>query len=317
MLLEECKHRMVELLADGDLRAARELAWRAKDEYPRQRALVAAWVAETLCRLDEPETAIAVLREAVDAGVWWWAEILRVNPPLTPVHGRPDFEEIVVRAEALRDRDRRGVAPIVFRPDSEPVGVLIPLHGRSDHHLSFARRWAAARTAGFLVVVPHSQEVTTSDGDIGWINEDLARLQMVAIHSRLAERERRLPVVFAGYSQGARLAAEWSLTGLLPEVAGFVTLCPPDDRMPVATGRSHSGIRGYVLTGEHDDDRPGAERFSAHLTANGVPVALDVMPGMGHGYPPDFGERLGRAVTFAIGGGDRDGTPWPAPTAGQ
>lgn len=309
MRLEECKHRMVELLAEGDLRAARELAWQAKDRYPRQRALVTAWVAETLCRLGEKESAIAVLREAVDAGVWWWQEILRVNPPLTPIHGRPDFEEIVDRAERLRGRDRSDVAPIVFRPDDEPVGVLIPLHGRSDHHLSFARRWSAARTAGFLVVVPHSQEVTDSDGDIGWIDEELARKQIVAIHSGLAERERRLPVVLAGYSQGARLAADWSMSGLLPEVAGFLTLCPPDDRLPGLPEGGRAGIRGYVLTGEHDDDRPGAERFSAHLTASGVPVKLDVMAGMGHGYPPDFGERLGRAVTFVAGTAGR--------TAGQ
>jgi predicted esterase len=319
MHLEERKHRVVELLADGRLRAARDLAWRAKDEYPRRRALAAAWVAETLCRLDEPETALAVLREAVDAGVWWWEQILRVNPPLTPIHGRPEFEEIVVRAEALRERGRSDVAPIIYRPDSAPAGVLVPLHGRSDHHLSFARRWEPARKAGFLVVVPHSQEATTSDGDIGWIDEAMARRQIVTIHSRLADGERRLPVVLAGYSQGARIAADWSLTGILPEVAGFVTLCPPDDRMPAVAGRNRAAaaprIRGYILTGEHDDDRPGAERFAAELTANRIPVVLDVMSGMGHGYPPDFGERLCRAVSFVIGGGAPESETGDSPRA--
>ncbi len=309
MYLEECKHRVVELLADGQNQAARDLAWHAKDAYPRRRALAAAWAAETMCRVGEPETAIAVLNEAVDAGVWWWEEILRVNPPLTPVHGRPDFEKIVLRADALRDRRRRDIDPIVHRTDSTPVGVLIPLHGRSDHHVSFARRWAGAVQAGFHVVVPHSQEVTTSDGDIGWIDDRLGRQQIIEIHARLSDRERRLPVVLAGYSQGARLAADWSLTGALPEAAGFVVLCPPDDGLPVVTDLDQvAPCRGFILTGEHDDDRPGAERFAAHLTENGVSAAIDVMDGMGHGYPPDFDERLRRAVAFVIG----DGTAAPA-----
>ncbi|MFB9905630.1 hypothetical protein [Allokutzneria oryzae] len=298
VFLGQLKHVVVELLADGRDQEARDLAWRARDRYPRQRALTALWVAETLCRVGDPDTAVAVLGEALDEGVWWWGEVLTINPPLAPIQDRADFAEIVRRSEECRDRTDVVVAPTVHEPDSEPVGVLVPLHARTDRLKSFARRWSSARDAGFRVVVPQSGQLTTSDGDVGWVDERLAREQVAGLCSEVAGD---LPLVLAGYSQGARFALEWSLAGAIADVAGFVALCPPEDRMPVVTGSSDR-LRGYVLTGEHDDDRPAAERFAADLARNGVSSVLDVMAATGHSYPADFAQRLPRALTFVLPG---------------
>jgi predicted esterase len=304
--LGDFKHRVVELLARDRREEARDAVLEARLRYPRQRALAVAWAAETLCRLDEPDTALDVLAEALDGGVWWWEQILRNNPPLAPLQGRSDFEEMIRRSESKRVRSSRALPPIVYPPATAPVGVLIPLHGRNDHHASFARRWEAARNVGFLVVVPTSAEATTSDGDIGWIDEEKAKRQVQSIRAGLSDDYRHSPVILSGYSQGARLAADWALSGALPQIPGFVVVslpadCPPPTG-PAPVTRPSVRPRGYVMTGEHDDDRPAAERFAAHLTERGVTVHLEVMAGMGHSFPPNFADRLPIALSHVIQG---------------
>jgi predicted esterase len=300
--LGHLKHHVVELLAAGRGQEACDAVLAARLRFPRQQALVAAWAAETLCRLGEADLAVGVLAEAMDRGAWWWEGILRANPPLGPIQGRADFKEIVQRAERARPNAARTRPPIVYSPSARPVGVLLPLHGRSDHHITFARRWEAARDAGFLVVVPASSDATTSDGDLGWIDEDRARTEVRRIYAALAYSYRRLPLVLAGYSQGARIAAEWALTGVIAAAAGFAVVCLPADRVPDARGAPET-TRGYLFTGEHDDDRQAAERFTEHLTEEGLAVRLDVMAGVGHAYPPDFATRLPAALSFVLGEG--------------
>ncbi|MCP3803843.1 hypothetical protein NLX83_31700 [Allokutzneria sp. A3M-2-11 16] len=292
MFLGQVKDKVVELLADGRFGEARELALRARGAYPKQRALTEIWVAETLCRTGDEDAALAVLRDALDEGVWWWHELLMINPPLRSIQGRPEFAEIVRRSEGCRDRAPRETTPIVFEPEGKPRGVLVALHARADRHVGFARRWKPFSTAGFRVVVPQSSEVSTSDGDLGWIDDGLARGQVAELCAGVADG---LPLVLAGYSQGARFAAEWSLSGVIPEATGFIALCPPEHNMPVVTDAARPS-RGVVLTGEHDDDRPAAERFAAELARHGFDVKLDVMAETGHTYPKDFADRIHGAL---------------------
>ncbi|SDM58784.1 alpha/beta hydrolase [Allokutzneria albata] len=292
MFLGQAKDKVVELLAEGRFGEARELALRSRGAYPKQRALTEIWVAETLCRTGDDDTALAVLRDALDEGVWWWHELLAVNPPLRGLQGRPEFAEIVRRSEEHRDRAPRETTPIVFEPEGPPRGVLVPLHARADRHSGFARRWKPFSTAGFRVVVPQSSEVTTSDGDLGWIDEGLARAQVAELCADVADG---LPLVLAGYSQGARFAAEWSMSGAVPGATGFIALCPPDHRMPEITEATRPSPC-VVLTGEHDDDRPAAERFAAGLAERGFDVRLNVMADTGHTYPKDFGDRIHAAL---------------------
>ncbi|WP_143261475.1 alpha/beta hydrolase [Allokutzneria sp. NRRL B-24872] len=296
MFLGQLKDSVVDLLAEGRHAEARELAMRAHGGYPKQRALTEAWVAETLCRTGDDDAAIAVLREALDEGLWWWEEILTINPPLRSLLGRADFAEIVRRSEQRRDRTPQDVPPMVYEPEGRPRGVLVPLHARTDRHRGFARRWSAACEAGLLVVVPQSRELTTSDGDVGWIDEDQARAQVAQLCASVADG---LPVVLAGYSQGARFALEWTMSDAVPEATGFLALCPPEDRMPVIADPARRP-RGYVFTGEHDDDRPAAERFAAELARHGFDTGLEVMAETGHTYPKDFAERLLRALGHVL-----------------
>jgi predicted esterase len=104
--------------------------------------------------------------------------------------------------------------------------------------------------------------------------------------------------------QGAALAIDLALREALPPVRGVIAVVPALRDLPglapaiaLATQR---GLRVWLVTGEHDDGRTGVETLAAQLSQTGVPCHLDIAPGVGHDFPPNFAARLPAALDFVL-----------------
>jgi hypothetical protein len=99
-----------------------------------------------------------------------------------------------------------------------------------------------------------------------------------------------------------------ALRGTVP-VCGFVLLGPggpttpdPDSLLPLIRQQRATGVelRGYLLLGELDDEDPAEthKRLAELLTENGIPCGFEIIPGVAHDYPENFGPIVQRALAF-------------------
>jgi uncharacterized protein len=149
-----------------------------------------------------------------------------------------------------------GLAYTLWRPDEEPWGGLVVIHGagsRKENHHDFAR---AARDAGLAVVVPDLRGHGESEGALdGRVLDDLAKV------AELVPEPRAL----RGSSMGGYLAiAAAERVG----ARAVVAICPASHAMLLR------GLRANDF--EFEADRPSLEAFlEAHpLEPPDVPLLL-------------------------------------------
>jgi len=74
----------------------------------------------------------------------------------------------------------------------------------------------------------------------------------------------------------------------------------PEALASLAAEAAERGIRGWLLTSEHDPSRPQVEQFHTEVTKRGLACELVVEPGLGHDFPEDFGGKLAAALKFIL-----------------
>jgi pimeloyl-ACP methyl ester carboxylesterase len=140
-----------------------------------------------------------------------------------------------------------------------------------------------------LVAVESSQLSTPAYRT--WPDQDAAARDVAAALATLPPEDRRLPMIAAGFSAGARAALLWALRGDPCEVAGFVAVAPAVWPDQVTDYLAHTPP-GLVVIGAEDD-------MVAEVTecVRALPhVQLDVVPDHDHAYPDDFPGRLAAAL---------------------
>jgi hypothetical protein len=78
-------------------------------------------------------------------------------------------------------------------------------------------------------------------------------------------------------------------------VAGAAVL---DDVAPVLPAAAARRLRAWFLTGDRDFARAAVLETRDVFVSAGVECQLSDVPGVGHGFPPDFDERLPAALDF-------------------
>jgi dienelactone hydrolase len=117
----------------------------------------------------------------------------------------------------------------------------------------------------------------------------------------------RARVVTAGISKGGEVAVWLALSGALP-ARGFIAIAPggpridePERLLPLVEASREQGIRGYLIVGDQDTFcYEPTLKLAAFLKQHDVAHELEVHPGAGHGFPPDFEQSLRRALEFII-----------------
>jgi predicted esterase len=273
----------------------------ASGRFPDRRATTSFWIACLLSLMGEHDDAVAVLAGGIERGEWWGEGLLRGDRDLAPLQGRADFDAVIDAARRRQAADRSRPALNVLRPSTAQRGFVIALHGAGGTIESVAAQWQHATELGYVVGIPLSSQRATSDDDRrGWDDVDLAAHEVADARDHIS-RELELDVervIFAGFSQGGRRVVEWALTGVPLDVRRFIGIASGVDQIPrqdvdrQLASVAQRGVRAAFLVGEEDFVLQSVKPFHETFRAAGIASRLDVLPGVAHDYPPDFGLRL-------------------------
>jgi predicted esterase len=248
--------------------------------YQRASAEVAAG------RLDSAEQITA---DALAAGHLWRVSLLAA-PSLEPLWGRARFE--AVASEARRRVEARHLKPkvLVTTPGGSlgAAPMVLALHGANGTAAEELEQWRPATELGFIVAAGQSSQPTTASTFCWDPPRERVAQDLRAIAAGLPPHAR---VVAAGFSQGAWVALNLALEGRVLVAGSVVMVAPfagPGQDLPAGWRR----LKVAIVLGEQDVYREPAERLAEQLRQREHHVSLEVIPGLGHAYPPDFAARL-------------------------
>ncbi len=190
-----------------------------------------------------------------------------------------------------------------------PCPLLIGLHAGRSLSLKSIPFWQVPATHGWLVGVPQSSQALWSGGYV-WDDEQIARDEIEAHMHGLMEKYTvdRRRVILAGHRNGGELATFLPVSGGI-DARGFIAIGPtgalmddPDQWARILQGRPPRGLRGVVLLGEHDPAPRVAEirRTVDIFNTLGLPCLLEIVPGVGSDYEPDYDQAILRAIDFVL-----------------
>jgi predicted esterase len=291
--------RLAEALDAVDEESAALPGWRSRTTY---------WRASLLSSLGRPDESLAALRSGLDAGLWWRPDWLTTDHDLEPLWDLPDFAEIVSRSERRQAAANAGGPERpevrVFPTAGEARGLLVALHMYGVTADESAPYWRPATEQGLTVAIAESTWIQ-ADGRPCWDDDEAARRDVA-----LAVEEARAvasggDLILAGASQGGMRAIEMTLRGEAGNARAFIGVVAglADLDLLEETGRAAArrGVRGWLLTGDRDAAQQAVELLHAQLNGAGLSCRLDVIPGLGHTFPHDFGDRLKAALPFLLG----------------
>lgn len=291
---------------------ALDLLTREGERFADQAVMILYLRSCMAARVDQPDLAIQILREALDRGFWYGEQIIRDSPSWQPLQGRPDFEELAAIGIARQAEAREEPKRFVLEPEGgcraeRLCPLLIALHGNGSNGLEALNGWRPATGAGWLLAALQSSQAGMTDSYI-WNNQDIA-LREIAEHDAALRGEYAIDasqVIVAGFSMGGVTALRAVLSGTVA-AQGFVLLGPggpaldtPEVWLPLIPQAAGRGVRGFVLMGEQDTGIPqdAIRALVDLLNTHGVPCRLELVPGLAHDYPPDSAHYLERALAF-------------------
>lgn len=310
--------RLLELSAakrDGDALA---LAVDIAQRFPEQAAESSYLLACAYNRAGHDEQALRTLEVALDRGSCWHESLLLWSPSLKPLRNRPEFRRILARSKVRMDALEVGthVRVAIFAPQAVegagPPPLFLPLHSGADVPGEHDADWAAATGLGVLVAVPRSSQRRTSDTfwwgapnqpfdqerserDVGSAYDEVRATYALDVAR----------VLLGGFSQGACLAVTLALQNRPFPVCGFAAVGPGiedlEPLLPLMEPAAARGLRGWILAGERERGLDMITRLGHELTSHGLSCQVEVVPGLGHEFPDDFGTRLQSGLRFALG----------------
>ena len=272
----------------GDFAAGLEIARAAHGECPEMHVKTWFWKACMLSLLGDQAGAVSTLRAGLVEGHWWGPSQLDGDADLDPIRGSPGFKEIRGECAERFARKRAVSRPecLVLAPSSatwEPRSLFL-IHRKGDTASGFAAHWGDLVNEGWTLIVPQSSQVHDSMG-FCWDDMDLAR-QELRTHLDDSRRKRGIEsdgMVFAGASQGARLALELAHEAGVPWLCVIPSFPAGYDVAPMTGVPTHT--RGAFLVGDRDSAAANARRVIRALESGGVHIATGTMKDAGHDLP--------------------------------
>jgi dienelactone hydrolase len=311
---EELQDETMRLYQDGDYAAALDLLTRKGNPFLDQGGWVLYMRACMAARVGQPAETVRLLDEALDRGVWFGEAVMRQSPSFLPLQGQPEFEAVVARQLARAAEAHAEPVLLVREPEggcsaAHPCPALLALHGNGADGPSALRGWEPVVQRGWLLAALQSSQIVGMDQFV-WDDQETALRETMDHYTALQARYTldSAHTLIAGFSMGGETALRAALTGTIP-VRGFILLGPggptidtPDAWLPLIAQREPGTLRGTVILGEADTGVPHDEirALVALLNAHGIPCALEMVPGVRHAYPPDFGPILDRALGFVL-----------------
>ncbi len=273
-------------------------------DVPAQSASISYWQACFLCLSGQSDKALRILQEAVERGLWWSEIRLRYDDDLHSLQGSPDYETLIaecVKRHKQTDAMGATISRLVVQPSTEtaaPYSCLIALHGYAGNAVTTLPDWSPLAKHGWLVVAVQSSQVADMDG-FHWVDEDRARADVRQNIDELSTvfQLNADHLALVGYSNGGRAALTLALTGsvrtrYVVSVGGSLG----DEKLNAldwASIRKTETPRILMIVGERDESAlTRMTQQTKIFEANGLDVALQIIPEMGHSVPSDLSERV-------------------------
>jgi predicted esterase len=306
-----------ELYQNGEYAAALALVNGRADDFPDYRHLLYYWRITLSARLGDHEKALHLLREVLLTGFWYGEPLLRRNPALDTLQGMETFEELVTLNQALRQRDLEHAYPLLIlrsegrcQAGGAPCPLLIGLHANACLARDSLPFWQPAAQAGWLVAAPQSSQAMWKDAFM-WDDRQAAGRQIREQYDSLLAGYAVAAgqVVLAGHGLGSELAIWLALAGEIP-ASGFIAIGPdgplignPDEWEPSIAAATQRGLRGYVIIGAEDAtiSPENVRALVRRLERSGIACQLEVVPGAGRDFVPDYAESLLRGLAHLAG----------------
>jgi predicted esterase len=304
---EQLRGQVFTSYQQGDYPHTLRLALESVGRFPEHRAEATFWVACMHSLLGDPDGAVHVLQDALQAGMWWAPTRLR-DPDLDAARESVEFAALSSESERIWSEACSDIEPIVrLHIQGESSGrLLVVLHGWTAHDDDMEPLWASAAETGLTVAYVRSSQPDTSDrtrfywGDAEHTSQDVAKAIEMA-RDRLGQVQHS--VLLGGFSAGGRFALELAFRGEPVDIQAAITVgaaLPRDVRQfPVAEGAAR-GVRVWLLVGEEDRFREANESLAAALRERHLTSRLTLVPGLGHDLPKDLPQQLHLAIPFAL-----------------
>ena len=220
------------------------------------------------------------------------------------------FQKLLAYNQKLQGIARQSAQPqwVVQVPNGfdpfQSYPLLLSLHGYRQNSQTMQRFWhAPCLQESFLHAYLQSSQVVDLQ-NYGWDDDQIAIQEITQMASEITDH---YPVqldkmLVGGFSQGGTLSIEIALTQALP-VCGFIALCParPDSLRPEALiNMREMGLKGVILTGEHDQALPKQQAMVREFEESRLPHLFTIAPDQGHWFPNDLPHQLDLAMQFLL-----------------
>ncbi len=229
---------------------------------------------------------------------------------IAALQGRPFFMALAARNDRMLAEAQVYACPQleIINAGIEQNGftpLLISLHGANMNLRQYRSNWQFLVGSEWLVALPQSSQLGGRDVFV-WNDLNTAERELLEHYQTLGKRGKFRPeqTVMSGFSQGGQVAIQAALKQIIP-VNHFIVNCPyvPDLEQMTALldACQNHDLRGYLLLGEEDPScTPGALQLQQEFEKRGFKCAVDVIPGLHHGFPDNFPEVFQRALDFVL-----------------
>lgn len=264
----------------------------SRPRFPERDSTLTFWEACLLSLTGRPEQAIDTLDAGLDRGLSWHPRML-TDPDLDAARQLDRWPSVLERSSEMVETREVDRPPPLVRRAPEAFGTVVALHGAGHDPRDFHDEWVDVIPATWSVVAPVG-DVPMSDLAWAWPFD----LSLDTLLAALEPIELTAPIVIAGFSQGAAMAAKaaWngaiSATGLLLSAATLPTdLWGTSQRRPVPM---------YAVVGTVDRAYRQCIEVAEQLERDDVAVHLDVREGMGHVAPPDLDQVIRNGLDWIL-----------------
>jgi predicted esterase len=257
-----------------------DIVRQARPQFPERDSTLTFWEACLLSRGGEAPGALECLESGLNRGLSWHPRML-ADPDLNAARGLDGWADFETRSAILTEAHSVSRPEPLIRHASRPAGTVVALHGGGQVPEDFFAEWEAVIPGDWTLVAPIG-DVPVSDDAWAWpfdgstdsLVESLGHLQLDQ------------PIVMAGFSQGAVLAAKAAWNGLI-DASGLILAGPG---VPATTWEESKRrpVPLYAVAGTDSFDYEPLTETSHALRRDGVPVHLDLRDGLGHAVPEDF-----------------------------
>lgn len=295
------------LYGDQKYLAAFDLADEFVSASPGEQTTVTNWKLCAASMGGKPDKVLSVFQKAINTGFFFSPGALRGDPDLAAMQDNSEYQRLVGICEQRFQQARETTKPALFTSlpktgTDGPYPLLMAFHGWGQSIDDFSPHWDSLAEKGWLVALPRSSQVV-GNGVHVWDNLDLF-IREAAEHYQALNREYKIDpkrIVLAGFSQGGGGAFWMGLTQVIP-ACGVVGVGPYlntiESLAPSLPKEPVPNFRMYLISGTKENDEGMFAKIGALCSERNVLFHHEIVPGIGHEFPPDFGAMLQSALAF-------------------